>query len=386
MPLCHQPVVLLGPGKVGRALLTQLVERRPAMARQQGLHLAVVAVLDRSGILAAEGGPPGRRAELEDAALANLVAHKAAGGPLMALPGARAWPGRRDDGHGQIEAGLPEDPLAPLALDSAVPAPILVDASAADTGELLLAARDRGWGLALANKIPLTGDQASFERLTGGGRGARWETTVASALPVVAALQALMDQGDRVRRIRGALSGSLGFLAQGLTEGRACSALVAEAMDRGFFEPDPRSDLSGMDSARKILILARMAGRPVELSAVRRDPLYPPDWDALPLPDFLARLPRLDEVLVARSAAAGDAGRSLRYLACLDAEGLRCGLTAVPPEDPLARATPSDSILVLETERFSERPLVLSGRAGGPAATAAGLLGDVLALARDRLG
>lgn len=356
------------------------------MARRQGLYLALVAVLDRSGILAAEAGSSGSGAELGDESLANLVAHKAAGRPVIELPGARAWPANREGGGAGREAGPIRDPWATLGLDSAGPAPILVDASAADTLELLLAARDRGWGLALANKIPLSGDLASFERLTAGGRGARWETTVASALPVVAALQALMDQGDRLRRIRGALSGSLGFLAQGLTEGRACAALVAEAMDRGFFEPDPRSDLSGTDSARKLLILARMAGRPVELADVRRDPLYPPDWDALPLPDFLARLPQLDETLTPRAAAAGEAGRSLRYLASLDAEGLRCGLTAVAPEDPVARATPSDSILVMETDRFGDRPLVLSGRAGGPAATAAGLLGDLLALARDRAG
>ncbi len=382
MPVLDVPVVVLGPGKVGRSLIDQIVAARAAHAARLGLRLAVVAVADAGGVVAgggvhAAGGETdgtvvevGAAVGLDDAALAEIVAHKAAGHPLARLPGAAA--------AGPDAAWL--DRLAPPR--PGAPAPILVDCTAADTAPLLLAARDRGWSLALANKVPLTGPLETFERLTRGGVGARWEATVAAALPVIATLQTLVDRGDPVHRISGAISGTLGYVCRRLSDGARLSAAVAEAGDLGYLEPDPRVDLGGLDAARKALILARMLGRPLALEDVDVQGMYPKAWDRLDLDAFMARLPELDADWARRVAHIAGRGRQLRYVATLDEGGARVGPAPVDGAAREARVDATDSVLVFETDAFRANPLVVSGRGGGPAVTASGVLGDVVSLAR----
>ncbi len=393
MPVIDVPVAVLGPGAVGRSLLAQLVAGRAAHRARLGLGLAVVAVADTTGVVAGggagggtreaggragdgAGGAAGERAQdmgawaLGDGILVDIAAHKTAGRPLAAFPGAVA------------------ETLGPAWLDrlgnaaAGGPPPILVDCTAGDTAALLLAARERGWSIVLANKVPLAGPLATFERLTQGGIGARWETTVAAALPVIATLQGLVDRGDAVHRISGAISGTLGYVCRRLSDGAALSTAVAEAGELGYLEPDPRVDLSGLDAARKALILARMLGRPLELADVDVQGLYPADWDGLDRDAFMGRLPELDAAWARRVEHIAGRGQCLRYVASIDAHGARVGPAPVEPSAREARVDATDSILVFETDCFRANPLVVSGRGGGPAVTASGVLGDVVSLAR----
>jgi homoserine dehydrogenase len=354
------PIVVLGPGAVGRALIGQILAQRERHRSRLGVRLAVLAVADsRQAVLAAEG-------EIEDPQLVSLCEAKARGEPLPEngdVLGPDDW----------LEA---VDELADVA-------PIIVDTSAADTTAVLLGARARDWRLVLANKVPLTGRYSAFAMLTRNGRGARWETTVASALPVIATLQTLLDVGDPVRRIEGTLSGTLGYILSRVDADIAASAAVAEADAMGYLEPDPRTDLSGLDAARKALILARMLGHPLELAALSPDGLYPAEWDELSVDDFRARLPEADAALAARSVAAREEGRVLRYRAVVEDGAVQVGLAALDPRSPLGRAGATDSVVVLTTEHYRANPLVISGRGGGPAVTAAGVLGDILSLVRD---
>jgi len=354
------PVVLLGPGAVGQALLRRIVARRDLVAGRHGLRLAVVAVADASGAQLGWGG------EIDDARLRDLADGRAGGRRMADWPGAaprEAW-------------------LAPETAAGGDAAPIVVDTTAADTTRMLLAARERGWRLVLANKVPLTGELEAFHRLTQSGRGARWETTVASTLPVIATLQALQDAGDAVRRISGSLSGTLGFVAKRIEEGGRLSDIVTEADAMGYLEPDPRTDLSGLDAARKLLILARMVGLPLTLADVAVDRLYPAAWDDLDVAAFRERLPALNDALSGRAAAAALTGHVLRYIGVVEGGTARAGLADVEPDDRLARVEAGDSIVVFETANFSANPLVISGRGGGPAVTAAGVMADVVSLAR----
>jgi homoserine dehydrogenase len=354
------PIVLLGPGAVGRALLGQLVAARRHHAEQLALRLAVIAVADRDAAVLAPSG------ELADGDLTALLDLKAAGGRLAAHPWAQ-----------------PRTAVATGSRAGFDAAPIVVDTTAADTAAELLALRRHGWRVALANKLPLTGDRATFAELTRSGRGARWETTVGAALPVIAALQTRLDSGDRIHRISGTLSGTLGYVAKRLEEGGRLAAVVAEASQLGYLEPDPRTDLSGRDAARKTLILARMLGYELELPDVVVEGLYPPAWDELPVDAFLHRLPELDDALTTRSAAAARAGRALRFIATIEGESARAGLDEVDPASRLAVVGATDSIVIFETDHFRANPLVISGRGGGPEITAAGVLGDIVSLARE---
>ncbi|MFN2252226.1 MAG: hypothetical protein ACK2UL_09950 [Anaerolineae bacterium] len=338
--------------------------------RRYGLRLCVAAVADSSGAVAAAP-------ELPDAYIARLVGHKAAGRALADLPGDAS----------DTSATLSAEKLARLTDELSADATdgrlVLVDASATDTTALLIEARRLGWSLALANKLPLTGPMRDFEAITLAGRGARWETTVASALPVMSSLQSLVERGDHVRWVTGAFSGTMGYVVHRLEQGGDLSEAVAEAVSRGYVEPDPRADLSGLDAGRKALIVARTIGYELELADVAIEGLYPPEWDRLELGEFRARLPEIDDLMARRVAASRDAGSRVRYLAYVGEGTARTEVADVAAGSRLAGRHATDSLAVIETDHFRTNPLVLSGRGGGPKVTAAGVLGDVLSLVRD---
>jgi homoserine dehydrogenase len=258
--------------------------------------------------------------------------------------------------------------------------PLLIDATAADTTDLLIEHVEQGGRAVLANKIPLVGPLSAFHRLD--RAGCRWEATVAAALPVVAATQGLIDAGDAPLEIRGTLSGTLGRLAQALEAGERPSTFVRRAMEGGLTEPDPRADLDGRDAARKALILGRMCGWPLDLDSARVESLVPPGLENLSLPSFLAALGSIDAPLLARAAEARRSGRALRYVAHVTAAGVTTSLEALSPDDALAQATAANSCVVLRSALFDEMPLTLSGRTGGPEGAAAAVMRDVIDLQR----
>ena len=125
----------------------------------------------------------------------------------------------------------------------------------------------------------------------------------------MATLSRLVSAQDRVQRISGCLSGSLGFITSGLQAGEPFSSVTARAKQLGYTEPDPRDDLGGVDVARKALILARCLGMQLELEQVAVEPLYPPSLADVSVPDFMAALPTLDDDFKAKVAAAAAEGK-----------------------------------------------------------------------------
>ena len=211
----------------------------------------------------------------------------------------------------------------------------------------------------------------------------RYEATVGAGLPVLDTIDKLHEAGDTIERVEGCLSGTLGFLMQQLEEDVPFSEAVRRAHARGYTEPDPREDLSGMDVARKGLILARTLGHRLELADVAVEALFPPELSDDDPARFIANLTALDAERRAQVLAARAAGQALRYVAKVGQDGaVQVGLQAVPAAAPAGRLRGTDNQIVFYTARYRQNPLVVTGPGAGADVTAAGVLNDILAIAR----
>lgn len=350
-------VVLLGAGTIGRAVL-DLLAAHPARFER----LRIVAVVDRRGALIDADG-------LSRETLLEIAAAKRDGKSLGDLPGARR--------------GTPRDVLQELT-HRALVRPILADVTADETLALLRSAADAGFDLVLANKKPLAANHAEVEALRAviaARSGAmRFEATVGAGLPTIAAIEQLVGTGDRVRRIEGCLSGTLGVVLSALEAGTPFSVAVQDALTRGYTEPDPRDDLSGLDVARKALILGRMLGQRREFDAVTPESLVR-RGASLSVEKWLAGLSRDDAWWAERAAAARADGAALRYVASVTPTSIEVGLRAVPRESPLGQLRGAANQLVITSDRYHDSPLVITGPGAGPEVTATGVLADLRALA-----
>lgn len=283
--------------------------------------------------------------------------------------------------------GTPRDNAVLLAsLDaSEAPLKVIVDA----TASAALATQHshwlaQGYDVVTASKALAGGDLSGWRdlqaALAGGGRYGD-SATVGAGLPVLSTLRRLRRCGDSLLTLEGVFSGSLSWLFNQYDGSRPFSELLIEARQLGYTEPDPRSDLSGEDVARKLLIIARQAGFALGTDEVHVESLVPESLRSVSNESFLERLQELDAPFAARHAEAAARGSVLRFLARLNQRGLaRVGLVEVPLTHPAARLYGTDNQFALTTTRYNTQPLVIQGPGAGPEVTAQALLGDVLEL------
>ncbi len=350
-------LLILGYGQIGRTLTGLLSKRKTT----RGPAVRVVGLVDRTGFVHSEHGFSSR-------ALGTIANAKNAGQSLAKLPG-----------------GHPASPTDAVAFFSrhALSRPVLVDLTADETTPVLTAALQAGMDVVMANKRPLSGPRAQRDHFLAvaeaHGRRIRFETTVGAGLPILDTYRKLVDSGDKVLKIEGCVSGTLGFLLTELGKGRSFSVALRAAIHKGYTEPDPRDDLSGKDVARKALILGRLLGFDGEPEDVAVESLVPQQAVALSKESFVAGLEQWDALWRGRIESATAKGGVLRYVASVTKKRIHVGLQSVPLQSPFGALEGTDNQIAFTTQRYRS-PLVIKGAGAGPAVTAGGVLNDILEL------
>lgn len=334
-------LVLLGPGKVGTAMLRFL-------AAPEFAHLRLLGVANSRHMLTAPGGLD----------------------PRQALP--------------RLSATERDNDLAALTdylLSHAEHPPVIIDATASDQ----VAGLHSEWLARDIHVVTANKTAAAQGWVRHGEYRARYgdAATVGAGLPILASLRRLRAAGDRITRVEGVLSGSLAYLFHALEAGRDFSAAVTEAQHQGYTEPDPRCDLGGQDVARKLAIVARAAGfalpeQPLAESLIPAAAPFPTTLRKAGGEDFLVNLEHADAAWRARVEQADRQGEVLRYVACATAENTYIETRAVPRHTPLAQTRGAEICVVIHSAAYREQPLVIRGPGAGVEVTARALLADML--------
>lgn len=345
---------LIGPGTVGSALLSQLASQAGRFRERFQLDLRVRGIATSKRMLLSD----------ESIDLTQWRDRLAAQGEPLDL-------GRFAD---HIAAGH-------------LPHRVLIDC----TADVAVAARYPRWfrgGLHVVTPNKKAGSAAFADyRAAQAARrvsGTHWlyEATVGAGLPIITTVRDLRETGDNIHLIEGVFSGTLAYLFNVYDGSRPFSAIVADARARGYTEPDPRDDLSGMDVARKLVILGREMGLRLELADVAVESLVPPALANCTVPEFLERLPAHDEAMRQRLTESQEAGRLLRYIGRLTADGrASVAIETIERGHAFANMALTDNVVRFVTDRYRDNPLIVQGPGAGPEVTAGGVFGDLLRLA-----
>ena len=345
---------VIGPGTVGRVLLDQLATQSAHLRQQFRLDLRVRGIMGSKRMLLADANipVPDWRAQYQEstrpADIERFVEH--------------------------------------VRLDY-LPHTVLVDC----TASAAIAAHYADWlaagiHIVTPNKRANSGEYAYYQRLQSARRNGAshylYEATVGAGLPIVHTLRDLVQTGDEINGIEGIFSGTLAYLFNVCDGRRGFAEIVGDARARGFTEPDPRDDLSGQDVARKLIILGREMGLPLELRDVKIESLVPAGLGGGSIEEFMAQLPRHDATMARRLADAQARGKVLRYTGKLNSSGeATVGLQELDARHPFANIALTDNVVRFATRRDRDNPLIVQGPGAGPEVTAGGVFADLLRLA-----
>jgi len=357
-------VAVLGRGQVGTALLGQLHSEEAALLERYKIRLVVAVIANSRLMLCRSTGIDLSAWEAQWESASVTVDLDAVSGVLL---------------------GLSPSGTHPLAA-------VVCDCTASEEVAFkYLAFLQNGVHVVAANKRVASGDLVQYQLLraisqVGPNGKLLYEANVGAGLPILSTIRDLLDTGDKVLDIVGVLSGTLSFIFNNFDGSLPFSSVVLHAKEAGFTEPDPREDLSGVDVARKVVILAREVGLMVHLEDVNVQSLVPLSLrdSSVTVGQFLVRLREFDDDFKCYARAASEQGHALRYVGKIDVIRRRCSvdLQTFPPDHPFGSLKGADNIIQIRTERYDAQPLTIRGPGAGAQVTAAGVFGDVLRLCR----
>jgi len=242
-------------------------------------------------------------------------------------------------------------------------------------------------GVVTCNKIACADSLENYKNLKRSSRkyGSPFlfETNVGAGLPIIDTLNNLIASGDQIVKIQAVLSGSLNFVFNNFKEGTEFKDVVVQAQKEGYTEPDPKIDLSGIDVARKILILARESGMKIELDQIENVPFLPKE--CLDTPDnnsffesLITHKDHFDRLLSKADAK----GARLKYVAQLENGIAKVGLQEIPEGHDFYNLEGSDNIILFYTNRYINQPLIVKGAGAGAEVTASGIFADIIRIGK----
>src|ERR1700691_5876300 len=343
---------LIGPGTVGRVLLAQ-IETQVERLRALNLDLRVRGIASSKRML------------LEETAI-DLD----------------RWAERL------AEAGVPLnlEKFANHVQADYIPHTVIIDCTAsADVGSNYVGWLKRGIHVVTPNKKANSGTLPYYRALQDAGRASGthylYEATVGAGLPIIQTLRDLRETGDEVTSIEGIFSGTLAYLFNVFDGREPFSSIVRAAKAKGYTEPDPRDDLSGMDVARKLIILAREMGLTLEMADVQVQGLVPKSLEDCSVDEFMERIAEFDVLMALKHSNAAKKNQGLRSSGGIGADGkATVGLTRLDANHAFANIALTDNVVRFATRRYCDNPLIVQGPGAGPEVTAAGVFSDLLRL------
>lgn len=342
---------LVGAGLVGGELLKQISEWEAKQSEDKKLHLSLQGICNtKKMLLNSRGIDPGNWNEaLQKEGKTYLV-----------------------------------DAYFSEMLSMSLPGSIMVDCTSNEKiTDYYAALLEKGISIVTPNKIANTRSKDFYRNLKkhakNGGSEYLYETTAGAGLPVIKTIRDLIDSGDDIIKIEGVLSGTMSYLFNNYNADVSFADLVRKARNLGYTEPDPRSDLSGLDVVRKLLILIRETGTAFEMNQIDRIEFLPESIrNAESLETFLALMDEQEELFREKYQKAAAGNKALRYMARFWDSKATVALEAVPATHPAYTLSGGENIVSITSRLYREYPLVIRGLGAGAEVTAAGVLSDIL--------
>ncbi len=348
---------IIGPGQIGKALLRQITSQREFLREKFKVDLRVRGITNSAKM-------------------------------SLTVDGQNSLPWNDQDWAKHAETSNLEKFTQHIKSEH-IPHSVIIDCSASEgISDHYLSWMNDGIHIITPNKKAGSGLWSRIQKIkeceNKTGTQFLYEATVGAGLPVISTLRDLLRSGDELISIEGILSGTLSYVFGSLGGQKPFSETVLEAKAKGYTEPDPRDDLSGIDFARKIVILAREAGQAIELEDVQIDSLVPKNLlSPLSTEDFVGRISEMDGPMGERIKAAQKKEKALRFIGSFSPkDGAQILLRELNSNHPFLRLNGTDNIIAFKTKRYSENPLIVQGPGAGPEVTAAGIFADLLRLAR----
>ena len=344
---------IAGVGNVGVKLLQQLQQQQAFLLQQSKVQVNIVGLLNSKKMLLAEEG-------------VNLANWQ----PLLAEAPA-----------GTIDMFVKE--MQQRNLRNSIFVDVTANASVAGVYDKLL---QKGIAVVACNKIAASSVYSYYQQLkqlsSGFNAPFLFETNVGAGLPIIGTLTDLLRSGDKINRISAVLSGTLNFVFNNYDGSRPFAAVVRQAQEEGYTEPDPRLDLGGTDVMRKIMILAREAGEVMEMDGIANQSFMPASCMQGSVEDFYAAMEKEEAHFLHLYQEAQAKNCKLKFVAQYENGKASVGLQHIAPEHDLYHLYGKDNIVLFYTNRYPQQPLVIKGAGGGADVTASGVFADIMRAAR----
>jgi bifunctional aspartokinase / homoserine dehydrogenase 1 len=340
---------VVGTGNVGKRLLAQLQKQLSFLEEQLHLQVTIAGLSNSRKMLLNENGIDLNSWEeaLQNGETANLNSF------VQSI----------------IQKNLRNSVFADVTANGAI-------------AEVYASLLEKSIAVVACNKVAASSDYSNYKKLKHLSAEYNapflFETNVGAGLPIIGTLNDLMRSGDVVRSMQAVLSGTLNFVFNNYDGNRLFADVVKQAQEEGYTEPDPRLDLSGTDVMRKILILAREAGVPMEMQEIKCNGFLPESCMKGSVDDFYEAMKKEETHFKQLYHEAKAAGCKLKFVASYKDGKAEVGLQHIPPQHDLYHLYGKDNVVLFYTDRYIEQPMLIKGAGAGAEVTASGVFADIL--------